>query len=409
MAPDLLDPLTLSVDALSRVDVGSLGMADLQRLGAGIVGARDRLDGIWTRVVGELQVRGQGRVTDGDQTMATPAWVRDTTRLSGTKAGQTVRTSVALRELPLVAEAIIDGTLTIAHGGVLALLVGRIEPQALLDSQAALIDVARRTDPDSLRIYVRHLIATWCPPELERQEANAIDGRFLQITRQHNGRTRGVFELPDADAEVLLTVLEPLARRGGFEDQRTAGQRRADALVDVFGLALRSSDLPDAGGHRPLLTYVIGTDPRPDRFTLDPDQPAGQHCPSAPWTGPATSATLDRLLCDARVAALHLGADSQIVSLTSTTGQITAAQRRAVAARDRCCTAKGCTRPPAFCDVHHLLARADGGDTDVHNLVLLCRRHHTAWHRGRISHHDLRIPWARSGAPATGRGSPSLE
>ncbi len=300
MAPDLLPALTASVDGLAQIRLDTLSLTDVQSLGAGIVLARNRLDGIWSRVLGELQTRGQGKVPTADGPVPTTAWVRDTAAVSGTSAGRTIRSSVALRELPAIAEAIIDGTITVAHGHILARLVGRIDPQSLLDSQAELIDIARRTDPDQLAHHIRHLIATWCPPQLEREETDAINNRFLQLTRKHNGRTRGVFELPYADAELLLTVLEPLARRDTLDDTRTAGQRRADALTDVFTLALRHSDLPDAGGHRPTLTYVIGTDPRPDTFTLDPDRPAGQHCPSAPWTGPATQATIDQLLCDSR-------------------------------------------------------------------------------------------------------------
>ncbi len=409
MAPDLLAPLTASVDALARVPVEALAMTELQALGAGVVAARDRLDGLWSRVLGELAVRGQGAVPDGNGSCPTPAWVRQTAKVSGSTAGRAVRTSVALRELPAVGAAVLDGVLTLEHARVLAHLVGRIEAEALLDTQPQLIEVARRTDPEQLATYVRHLLATWCPPELERQESDAINDRFLQLTRKPNGRTRGVFELPDADAEILLTVLEPLARRAGNDDQRTAGQRRADTLTDVFTLALRHHDLPDAGGHRPTLTYVIGADPRPDRFTLDPDQPAAQHCPSAPWTGPATQATIDQLLCDSRQLTLTTGPDGRIISLVSHTDEITAAQRRAVAARDRCCTAKGCTRPPAFCDVHHLLARTDGGPNDVHNLVLLCRRHHTAWHRDQLRPHDLRVPWLRAVGATSGRPPPARE
>jgi predicted restriction endonuclease len=37
-----------------------------------------------------------------------------------------------------------------------------------------------------------------------------------------------------------------------------------------------------------------------------------------------------------------------------------------------------------MCDAHHLQHRADGGDTTMDNLVLLCRRHHVLWHLGKI-------------------------
>jgi hypothetical protein len=259
-------------------------------------------------------------------------------------------------------------------------------------------------------MYVRHLLATWCEPELEAEETAAEDRRFLQLRNRHNGSWRGVFELPDAAMEVVLTALEPLARRAGEADARTAGQRRADALTDVFGLALRHGELPDTGGSRPRLTYVLPAPPGsadvatdrigwPSRFTVDPDLHPGQACPADAWTGPATSTHLQTLLCDARLEAAHLDPAGQVLSLTSVTDQITAAQRRAVAARDRCCTAKGCSRPPAFCDVHHLWSRADGGPTEIGNLVLLCRRHHAQWHRQQLTTTDLRVPWLRLPQP----------
>lgn len=123
------------------------------------------------------------------------------------------------------------------------------------------------------------------------------------------------------------------------------------------------------------------------------------------WTGPATRAQVERLVCQGQVQRLAVDANGRILSLTAFTDTITKAQRRAVAARDRCCTAKGCSRPPAFCDVHHLRALADGGATEVDNLVLLCRRHHVMWHRKLLDITDLRVPWMRLPQPR----APSLD
>ena len=72
---------------------------------------------------------------------------------------------------------------------------------------------------------------------------------------------------------------------------------------------------------------------------------------------------------------------------------ITTAQRKAVSAGDRHCTARGCTRPPAFTDLHQLIHRQDGGAITINNLELLCRRHHVMWHRGRLTLTDLHTPW----------------
>jgi hypothetical protein len=111
------------------------------------------------------------------------------------------------------------------------------------------------------------------------------------------------------------------------------------------------------------------------------------------WTGPQTRARVESALCDARIGRLLLDSRGRVVSLEALTDGITPAQRRAVSIRDRSCVAKGCTRPPAFCDVHHLEHREHGGATSVANLALLCRRHHVLWHRGVVGLHDLHLPW----------------
>ncbi|MDT7539337.1 MAG: hypothetical protein QOI82_2922 [Actinomycetota bacterium] len=405
--------LEAEVDALAAVDVTGLPIAALQDLITRAWAGRTRLDGIVSRAVGELQVRGNGQVPDpvvAGAVLPTPAWLRHTTMTTGTAAGRTIRTSVALRELPAVRDAIVDGQITEQHGRVLARLVGKIDPTALLVSQPQLLEVARRTDPEQLANYVRHLIATWCEPVLEAEEQSAGQARFFTMRNQHNGRWRGTFDVPDAVAEVIQTVIEPLARRAGDDDDRPAGQRRADALEDVFLLAHRHADLPAAGGSRPRVTYVVpatwalrwpspasralGAEALPSAgFVVDLDQHPGADCAAGPWTGPATRLQIETLLCEAQIERVVLDESGQVISLTTLTDQITAGQRRAVAARDRCCVVKGCSKPPAFCDVHHLRARADGGPTEIGNLVLLCRRHHVRWHREQLTITDLRVPW----------------
>ncbi|MEN8376693.1 MAG: HNH endonuclease signature motif containing protein, partial [Gemmatimonadota bacterium] len=51
-------------------------------------------------------------------------------------------------------------------------------------------------------------------------------------------------------------------------------------------------------------------------------------------------------------------------------------------ARDRGCRFPGCAG--RFTDGHHVVHWAEGGETSLRNLVLLCRRHHRAVHEGRV-------------------------
>ena len=40
--------------------------------------------------------------------------------------------------------------------------------------------------------------------------------------------------------------------------------------------------------------------------------------------------------------------------------------------------------PSRFTEAHHVKHWADGGETSLRNLLLLCRRHHRAVHEGRV-------------------------
>jgi hypothetical protein len=71
----------------------------------------------------------------------------------------------------------------------------------------------------------------------------------------------------------------------------------------------------------------------------------------------------------------------RIIDVGRRTRVTPAALRRAVIARDRHCTYQGCDRPTRWCDVHHKTHWADGGETCLHNLCLLCRFHHTLIHQ----------------------------
>ena len=378
------------------------------------------------------------------------AWLRDATLCGGTGAGAQVRLSERLRQLPELAEAVLDGRVGREQAAVLTRLVGPIGPEELLAAQDGLVEVATGRDPHALAVWVRDLIATHCEPVLEADQRTAQNKRYLQTRNQHDGTIRGSFLIASEDFESVATVLEPLARSTGLTDGRSAGQRRADALVEICEQVLRHGALPDTAGLRPQLAYVLpagwaageaspplaetigaeladstadtmadntdrtggpgglGADPVAAAGAAQggaprPLQPARQACARAAWTGPQTRARLETMLCDTRISRVLLDSLGQVRGLETLTDAITATQRRALAIRDLGCVARGCTRPPALCDAHHLQHREDGGDTTVDNLVLLCRRHHVMWHQGRLQLRDLHVPWVTTyaaGPPA---------
>jgi hypothetical protein len=397
------------VGALLRTDLPTLDQVELQQHAAAVQNAVGRLTGHLHTTLGELASRHDGVVVANPGSEAAPLyrpvhqWWRDAAVLTGQQAGREVRHSTVLRDLPVIGAAVVAGGLAPEQARVLCRLHGRIPLPDLQESQTQLVDVAKDLNTDALGKLVAHLIATHCEPALEADQERAHERRYLQLRTDADGSVHGSFRLASEDAEAVLTVLEPLARKQELSDKRSACQRRADALVDVFSGAAAWMDLPNAGGQRAHLSYVVsgewaaGQEPPSlaEQLAGEGAHPLGLSSRTAggAWTGPQTRPRIEALLCDARISRVLLDPSGQVQALHSLTDQITSAQRKAVSARDRQCVAKGCTRPPAFCDVHHLHHRADGGPTSVENLGLLCRRHHVLWHRGTIGLHDLHVPW----------------
>ena len=86
-----------------------------------------------------------------------------------------------------------------------------------------------------------------------------------------------------------------------------------------------------------------------------------------------------RLACDAALVALLHGAGGELLDVGRRTRAVPTALRRALLDRDRSqCQFPGCTS--RHCDAHHVLHWADGGETQLSNLVLCCRFHHRALH-----------------------------
>lgn len=96
--------------------------------------------------------------------------------------------------------------------------------------------------------------------------------------------------------------------------------------------------------------------------------------------------TSRRLACDCSVinwldhkGSAIVGAEPLAVSRRTRT--VSPALRRALQRRDRGCRFPGCSCT-RFVDAHHIYHWADGGKTNINNLVLLCRHHHRLVHEG---------------------------
>jgi len=147
-------------------------------------------------------------------------------------------------------------------------------------------------------------------------------------------------------------------------------QRRADALVRMAEAYSGSSRTACGADHH---LVHIHTD-------LDTLKAGGTGTESKIDEGSNISAeTSRRLSCDAGVVHWLEDKKGEPLSVGRKTRTIPPAIRRALKRRDHGCRFPGCTCS-RFVDAHHITHWADGGETNIKNLVLLCRRHHRMVH-----------------------------
>jgi hypothetical protein len=175
--------------------------------------------------------------------------------------------------------------------------------------------------------------------------------------------------LTGEQAAVVQAALDPLCGPQAADD-RSAGQRRADALEEVCRLALHTTELPDNGGDRPQVVV-----------TTEFDVLAGRLGVGRLDTGERLSPSAVRVLCcDAMLLPAVLGTAGQPLDLGRERRLFTGALRRALVLRDGGCAFPGCDRPPRWCQGHHVVPWQDGGATCLDNAVLICGFHHRLIH-----------------------------
>jgi hypothetical protein len=305
-----------------------------------------------------------------DGAVSTAAWVREHCRVAHGVARATVDLARTLESLPETSEAFAAGDISRRHAEAIANACTSERRDVMVEIESALVDAARVASPRELRGLVQRV-------------TDAIDGdggvatanelherRRLHVSPTLHGMVAIDGLLDPESGELVLAALDAVMsadRDPG--DIRTKPQRRADALVQL------------CAGERPATNVSVIL----DLETLERRggvEAAMQARGEAEHVGALSAETLRRLTCDAGVARVITQGHSEPLDVGRSTRTISPAMRRALVVRDGGCRFPGCDRPPGWCDAHHKVHWADGGETRLDNLVLLCRRHHRAVHEG---------------------------
>lgn len=170
---------------------------------------------------------------------------------------------------------------------------------------------------------------------------------------------------------MLDPLSAPTPADDGMRDERSAGQRRHDALHDMSTRLLRSDTLPAAAG-APVTILLTTT-----LAELAADAGAARTGHGEVWS----IRQLQQAADEAALVPVVLNGSGGVLAYGRTRRLASRGQRLALIARDGGCCFPGCDRPAAWTEVHHIRAWADGGPTDIDNMCLLCRFHHREFER----------------------------
>ena len=354
-------------------------------------------------------------------------WLTWRIGLAPSAARERVRVARALGELQLMSEAMKRGELSYSK-------VRALTRVARPDTEQELVEAARA----ATAAQIERIVRAWrrIDRSVEAAEDELRDASSHVTTHiDENGMFVIRGRLAPEAGEVVMKALKAAGEKlyaEGQEDRPPVGKVRADALALVAESALKGGLDPGSSGDRyqvvvhvseeelsvpeqlPAVgcTSCVSAETPPARVSAEAppthpqeyvvptaeaehvstEAPAGRHpangrpSPRGAWLGdsqvPVSAEKARRVACDAgRVRITHRS--SQILSVGRKTRTIPPPIRRALEFRDQGCRFPGCTSK--HCDAHHIVHWADGGETKLSNLVLLCRRHHRLLHEGGFS------------------------
>jgi hypothetical protein len=361
----------------SAADPHALTDGDLLAAVGGLVAERNRIEARLARVVRVADAR-LACEHDGLKTMQ--SWLRTHTGMKHAAAAALVHRGRALELLPATAAAFAAGAIGVDHVTAIARITGRRELAAaveqgvdLAEVDAALATVAAGQTFRALTEAVHHYLARLDP---DGPEPDPVEQRSLTITTHPDGTVSIRAELDAVGGEKVKAVIEPMAatsRTGG--DERTPAQVRGDALVQWADNTLAAGDAPVQRTRRPGIAAVIDLGALVDPTT-------GIDTARLGFGATISAARARWLACDSTVARIVMGPDGVPIDRGREVRIVPAPLRHLLDLRDGGCLFAGCDAPPWWCEAHHFLHWAFGGETTLENTGLFCERHHGKLHAG---------------------------
>lgn len=276
-------------------------------------------------------------------------------------ARERLRVAHALAALPKIDEAFSKGALSFSK-------VRAITRVANTNNEDFLLMLATHGTAH----HVERLVAQYRRAKKLQDPESANDlhqRREVTYYYDHDGCLVMKVRIPADQGELVIKALEMAMEKSyvAVDEPEPVAARRADALCEVSETYMNNSE--NSGSTADRYQVVVHVNSKPE---------ADAHLENGPHVSAVTSR---RIACDCSTTTVREDDNGEPLSIGRRSRSIPPPMRRAPKARDGGCRFPGCTNY-RFVDGHHIKHWADGGETSLDNLVLLCRHHHHLVHEG---------------------------
>jgi hypothetical protein len=330
----------------------------------------DSLDGDFSSVVRDAKRAGEHLVA-GNITAA--SWIARTCGMSITSAADRVCVGEQLESLPKVAAALSSGEVSFQAASALCHLRERLGEHRDGFDEEEMLGYAREYSVSELRKLCRVAWHVANPDGFFKEAEESFANRFFHISQLPDGMFAVDGLLDPLGGAALKTAVDVLAEPKGSEDERTARQRRADAVGELAMHSMEQGTLPRRHSVKPHINLTMTLEGLKGELGVPPAD--------LDLSLPISVRTAERLACDCTMSRILL-ADSKVIDVGKATRTVSAPKMRALRVRDKGCRFPGCDRQVNWSNPHHIVYRSRGGSDKLENLVLLCFFHHRLVHEG---------------------------
>lgn len=281
-------------------------------------------------------------------------------------------------------------------------VAGRAAADVVEMAETIMVGLATGTSPtgkqmvsavsvDYLAKEIRQVTATVDPDGARPREERAIRRREFRIgAPDEDGLVPVYGRLMPEIGSLLAGLLEAHRRSPRFadgldeapssaddlaptSDPRTPGQRRHDAIAEIFTAAANTDRGPRLDGAPVTVLVTVSATDLGNPDGLDGDSIGAMA--GSPF--PVSRSSVERFIDAGGYRAVTVDRGGVVTGIGSPQRCFTPTQRLAIAARDGLqCSTPGCTSPHYTLQAHHVVPWRDDGPTAIDNGILLCYWHH---------------------------------